>query len=98
MSAHLTDGTNELKSELEELNELRTEKIILEKLEPIATTLNEIKLDVAEIKTKVVIHNNYESRIKSLERNQYIFAAVSLFIGFITGAGGAFLYKLITKL
>jgi len=98
MSAHITDGTNELKSEMEELNELRTEKKILEALEPITELLNDIKMNVVEVKSKVIIHNNYENRIKLLERNQYIFGAVSLFIGFLTGAGGAFLYKVISKI
>lgn len=99
-----SDG-NKLNAELEELEELRTEKKILSFLEPMKEVLDAIKKDVAELRTevtaistKVVIHNNYESRIRTLERNQYVFGAISLVIGFFTGAGGALIYKLLTRI
>lgn len=63
---------NKLNAELEEeLQELRTEKRILEEIKPLTSGMNEIKVQLNRIEDKVIIHNNYEKRIRQLEVNQW---------------------------
>lgn len=62
---------NKLNAEMEELQELRTEKSILEAIKPLTTGIGDIQLQLARIEDKVVIHNNYEKRIRQLEVNQW---------------------------
>lgn len=72
MSSTVKDSQgNEVNSEMEELMDLKTENKILKELEPIKALLAEIKSEVKEVKSKVIIHNNYENRIRSLEANQW---------------------------
>lgn len=79
---------NKLNAEMEEeLQELRTEKKILDAIKPITEGINQIKLQLKGIDDKVVIHNNYEKRIRSLEVNQWkitgVFAGVMAVITII---------------
>lgn len=58
-------------SEKDELIDLRTKQTILEYLEPIKEKVETISDVVIRIESKVQVHNNYESRIRALERNQW---------------------------
>lgn len=58
-------------SEKDELIDLRTKQTILEYLEPIKEKVENISDVVIRIEGKVEVHNNYESRIRTLERNQW---------------------------
>lgn len=90
---------NKLNAEMEEeLQELRTEKKILDAIKPLTEGINHIKLQLKGIDDKVVIHNNYEGRIRKLESNQYKNAALFFVIGLITSGLGLLAYKLIQKL
>lgn len=65
-----TDG-NEINSELEEMMDLKTENKILIALKPLEKLLNETYIKVVGIEQKVIVHNNYENRIRTLETNQW---------------------------
>lgn len=59
------------------------DKIIAEKEEyamNLYEHIIEIKATIGRIETKVDIHNNYEDRIRSLERNQYKFMGVLIVV------------------
>lgn len=63
---------NKLNAEMEEeLHDLRTEKKILEYIKPLHDGQNNIMIMLQSIENKVVIHNNYEKRIRQLEVNQW---------------------------
>lgn len=58
-------------SEKDELIDLRTKQTILEYLEPMSNKLDKTYEMALLIDQKVQIHNNYENRIRNLERNQW---------------------------
>ena len=77
---------NKLNAELEEeLQELRTEKKILDAIKPLADGITEIKLQLKGIDDKVMVHNNYEKRIRSLEIK--IWGITSIYTGLLAIMG-----------
>lgn len=80
-SASVMDNNSVLKAEKEEYTVNLYEHVI------------EIKEVLGRVETKVDIHNNYEGRIRNLEKKQYLFLGAFFVINFITNLGVILLIK-----
>ena len=77
INSELTDELNETK---DQLKEMQLEKKFM-------ALLTDIKERLIRIEDKIVIHNNYEGRIRSLENDKY--KVVGIFVGFSAMIGAA---------